>query len=102
MTDTTGSPPTEWPATVPSRATASKAGSRKDSLMESRHRMAADKRLFFAAAGHHALVAASHEKRAARHERDGETESAAHERALAQQAREKAQQLRDHAARCAS
>lgn len=102
MTDATASPPTEWLAQVPSRATASNAGSRTESLMESPHRMSADQRLFFAAAGHHALVAEGHEKLAARHERDGEKESAARERALAQQARERAQLSRDHAARCAS
>jgi hypothetical protein len=102
MTDTTASPPAEWLATVRSRATASNARSRNEALMESRHRMSADKRLFFAAAAHHDLVADSHDKRAARHERDGEKESAARERTLAQQAREKAQLSRDHAARCAS
>src|SRR3954471_13329374 len=102
MTDTTASPRTEWLAQVPSRATASKAGSQQESLMESRHRMSAGKRLFFAAAGHHALVAEA--TRSVRRDTSatGEKESAAHERALAQQAREKAQLSRDHAARCAS
>ena len=34
--------------------------------------MSADQRLFFAAAGHHALLAEGHDNLAARHERDGE------------------------------
>jgi hypothetical protein len=61
--------------------------------METSDQQSRDERLFFAAAGHHALSADEHTALAVSHERDGDPEAAARERTMAQAARDTAQRF---------
>ena len=61
--------------------------------MEIRDQQSRDERLYFAAAGHHALTADEHNALAMSHERDGDLEAAGRERRMAQAACEKARRF---------